>query len=51
MFYADRVGLDRIVRRIAEFEREHGRRWAPAPLLVRLASAGETFRALDRSGA
>jgi 3-hydroxyacyl-CoA dehydrogenase len=51
MFFADRVGLDRIVKRIAEFQREHGSRWAPAPLLLRLASAGGTFRALDRSGA
>jgi len=51
MFFADRVGLDKIVRRIAEFQREHGGRWAPAPLLVRLARTGVTFRALDRSGA
>jgi 3-hydroxyacyl-CoA dehydrogenase len=51
MFFADRVGLDKIVRRIAEFQREHGSRWAPAPLLVRLARTGGTFRALDRSGA
>jgi 3-hydroxyacyl-CoA dehydrogenase len=51
MFFADRVGLDRIVKRIAEFQHEHGGRWAPAPLLLRLASTGGTFRALDRSGA
>ena len=47
MFYADRVGLDVIHRRVSDFHREHGDRWAPAPLLARLAREGRTFRALD----
>ena len=47
MFYADRVGLDRIYRRVSEFHRELGQRWAPAPLLERLAREGRTFRELD----
>jgi 3-hydroxyacyl-CoA dehydrogenase len=51
MFYADTVGLPAIYERIASFERDLGRRWAPAPLLARLASArpGEprTFREWD----
>jgi 3-hydroxyacyl-CoA dehydrogenase len=48
MFYADRVGLDRICERIRLFHREYGPRWAPAPLLERLAREGGTFRGLDR---
>ena len=47
MFYADRVGLRSIYERIAEFHRELGPRWEPAPLLARLAHEGRTFRALD----
>jgi 3-hydroxyacyl-CoA dehydrogenase len=47
MFYADRVGLDRILARVEEFHREHGDRWKPAPLLERLARSGGTFRSLD----
>jgi 3-hydroxyacyl-CoA dehydrogenase len=47
MFYADRVGLDRIYQRVSQFHRELGERWAPAPLLERLAREGRTFRELD----
>jgi 3-hydroxyacyl-CoA dehydrogenase len=47
MFYADRVGLREIHDRIAAFHRELGPRWAPAPLLARLAREGRTFRELD----
>jgi 3-hydroxyacyl-CoA dehydrogenase len=51
MFYADTVGLPAIHERIASFERDLGRRWAPAPLLARLAHVrpGEprTFREWD----
>jgi 3-hydroxyacyl-CoA dehydrogenase len=49
MFYADRVGLPAVLERIAGFHRVHGERWAPAPLLTKLASAGRTFRDLDRA--
>lgn len=48
MFHADRTGLAAIHARVAAFERELGARWAPAPLLARLAASGGTFRALDR---
>ncbi len=51
MFYADRTGLASVHARIVELHREHGARWAPAPLLARLAGAGGTFRELDRSSA
>ena len=46
MFYADQVGLGRVLERVLEFGRNpHGDPafWVPAPLLVRLAGAGEPF--------
>jgi 3-hydroxyacyl-CoA dehydrogenase len=51
MFYADRVGLRKIYDRISAFHRELGQRWAPAPLLERMAKDGTTFKELDRSRA
>ena len=51
MFYADRVGLARIHDRIVELHREHGQRWAPAPLLARLAREGSGFRDWDAAKA
>lgn len=47
MFYADRVGLSHVLDRVRAFHRECGARWTPAPLLERLATAGETFRDFD----
>jgi 3-hydroxyacyl-CoA dehydrogenase len=47
MFYADRRGLADVHARVAEFHRQHGPRWQPAPLLERLAREGSTFRQLD----
>jgi len=47
MFYADRTGLKQIYDRISAFHRELGDRWAPAPLLERLAREGTTFKELD----
>jgi 3-hydroxyacyl-CoA dehydrogenase len=46
MFYADQVGLGKVLRRIEEFAANpHGDPdfWTPAPLLVRLAQAGRSF--------
>jgi 3-hydroxyacyl-CoA dehydrogenase len=44
MFYADTVGLPKVLARIKEFEKCHGSDlWAPAPLLERLASKEKTF--------
>jgi len=48
MFYADMVGLSRVYERVAEFHRDYGKRWTPAPLLERLAREGSTFREYDR---
>ena len=48
LFYADRVGLATVLDRIRALHREHGSRWAPAPLLERLAAAGGTFRGARR---
>ena len=47
MFCADRIGLAKILARVAAFHRELGQRWEPAPLLERLAKAGSTFREFD----
>ncbi len=47
MFYADRVGLAHIHERVSALHREHGQRWAPAPLLASLARDGSSFREWD----
>lgn len=47
MFYADTIGLDKVYRRVEEFERQHGIFWKPAPLLKRLAESGKTFAKPD----
>jgi 3-hydroxyacyl-CoA dehydrogenase len=51
LFHADRVGLARVLDRVSAFHREHGERWAPAPLLERLVREGSTFREFDRARA
>jgi len=51
MFYADRVGLAKVYERVSAFHRDLGQRWAPAPLLARLAREGSTFKAFDKSRA
>jgi 3-hydroxyacyl-CoA dehydrogenase len=48
MFWADRVGLPVIFEAVSRFHRDLGPRWAPAPLLERLAREGGTFRGLDQ---
>jgi len=47
MFYADVVGLPKILQKVREFRERHGKVWEPSALLVRLASAGSTFSSLD----
>jgi 3-hydroxyacyl-CoA dehydrogenase len=43
MFYADTVGLQKVYDRVVEFHKQHGERWAPAPLLEKLAKEGKRF--------
>jgi 3-hydroxyacyl-CoA dehydrogenase len=43
MWYADTVGLKKVLERVLEFQRQHGETWTPAPLLKRLAEEGKMF--------
>ena len=43
MWYADRVGLDKVYDRVCEFHRQFGAPWEPAPLLKQLATQQKTF--------
>jgi 3-hydroxyacyl-CoA dehydrogenase len=44
MFYADSVGLDRVLASIRQFQNGYqGEQWKPAPLLSGLASRGKRF--------
>jgi len=46
MFYADTVGLAKVVAAIEGFQKGYnGNQWQPAPLLARLASEGKKFNA------
>ncbi len=49
MFYADTVGLGRVLERVGGFHAQHGHWWRPAPLLKDLAQRGSTFAEWDRS--
>jgi 3-hydroxyacyl-CoA dehydrogenase len=48
MFYADTVGLKKVLDRVTEFETQHGELWTPAPLLKKLAEEGKTFGQYDK---
>ncbi|MBH3423719.1 3-hydroxyacyl-CoA dehydrogenase NAD-binding domain-containing protein [Pseudomonas gessardii] len=43
MFYADSLGLDKVLARIREFHQRFGAWWEPAPLLEELAAQGRRF--------
>jgi 3-hydroxyacyl-CoA dehydrogenase len=43
MFYADTVGLPKVLARIQELEKAHGKVWKPSALLVKLAESGGSF--------
>jgi len=49
MFYADTVGLDKVLARIEEFEKQHGPDlWEPAPLIKQLVAEGKNFASYDK---
>ncbi len=49
MFYADTVGLPKVLARIQEFEARQGADlWSPAPLLKWLVQEGKSFSDFDR---
>ncbi len=48
MWYAGAVGLKKVYDRVAEFHRQHGHIWEPAPLLKQLADEGKTFADYQR---
>ena len=43
MFYADTVGVDRVLARVKEYRERFGDYWSPAPLVERLAAEGRGF--------
>ncbi len=43
MFYADTVGLDRVLASVKGFHATHGEFWKPAALLEKLAAEGKKF--------
>ncbi|HVW24953.1 MAG TPA: 3-hydroxyacyl-CoA dehydrogenase NAD-binding domain-containing protein [Polyangiaceae bacterium] len=47
MFYADTVGLAKVLERVKALQGKHGKVWTPSPLLERLALAGKTFADFD----
>jgi 3-hydroxyacyl-CoA dehydrogenase len=47
MFYADTLGLTRVLARLRSYVGSLGSAWEPSPLLHRLATQGQTFAALD----
>jgi 3-hydroxyacyl-CoA dehydrogenase len=49
MCFADLTGLATVLAATEFFHREFGDRWAPAPLLVKLAAEGRTFRDYDKT--
>ena len=51
MWYADTVGLKNVLARVAEFHKQHGEWWTPAPLLKRLAGEGKTFAEFNAQAA
>ncbi|MDE0884136.1 MAG: 3-hydroxyacyl-CoA dehydrogenase NAD-binding domain-containing protein [Myxococcota bacterium] len=46
MFYAEQVGLERVLARLQELQKEYGDAFAPAPLLEKMVAEGSSFRDL-----
>ena len=49
MWYADHVGLAKILARVKEFHAQHGELWKPARLLEKLVAENKTFASLDEA--
>jgi 3-hydroxyacyl-CoA dehydrogenase len=47
MFYADLVGLDKVLAVMKQFQEKHGDDFKPAPLLERLVKEGKNFASLN----
>ena len=45
MFWAEQIGLDKVYATIQQYHKEHGKNWAPAPLLEKLAKSGKGWSA------
>jgi len=46
MYWAEQVGLDRIIATMRRLARTNGSRWQPAPLLLRLAESGHGWKSV-----
>jgi 3-hydroxyacyl-CoA dehydrogenase len=46
MFYADQIGLPKVLARLRELQAEHGDDFTPAPLVERLVTEGRGFKDL-----
>ena len=46
MYWAEQVGLDRIIATMRRLAPTHGSRWQPAPLLLRLAESTQGWKSL-----
>ena len=44
MYWADEIGVREVYNQIAAWHQRYGERWAPSPLLRRLAEAGAPLR-------
>jgi 3-hydroxyacyl-CoA dehydrogenase len=44
MFYADQMGLDKVVARMKQYAAQWGADFEPAPLLAELAASGKRFQ-------
>ena len=45
---ADQIGLPNVLADIQAFHKQHGERWAPAPLLEKLVAEGKSFADLQK---
>jgi 3-hydroxyacyl-CoA dehydrogenase len=43
MFWADSIGLGKVVESLLAYEKQYGAAWKPAPLLSKLAEQGKSF--------